>query len=82
MLKIVLTGYLTEIGNVLSIVNILEPSDACRLLFASSMLGIIRTVLEETRQVELQILACTTLVDLMNSQVSTKNVLLSFLEVL
>ncbi|XP_052207637.1 protein SEMI-ROLLED LEAF 2 isoform X2 [Diospyros lotus] len=37
-------------------------------LFASSLLGILRTLLEQTRQNEMQILACTTIVDFINSQ--------------
>lgn len=42
---------------------------ACRPLFASSLLGIIRTLLEQTRQEEMQILGCGTLVDFIDSQV-------------
>lgn len=41
----------------------------CRPLFASSLLGIVRTLLDETRQDEMQILACNILVDFINSQV-------------
>lgn len=37
-------------------------------LFASSLLGIIRTLLEQTRQEEMQILGCSTLVDFIDSQ--------------
>ncbi|XP_021609744.1 protein SEMI-ROLLED LEAF 2 isoform X2 [Manihot esculenta] len=37
-------------------------------LFASSLLGIVRTLLDETRQDEMQILACNILVDFINSQ--------------
>ncbi|XP_031381581.1 protein SEMI-ROLLED LEAF 2 isoform X2 [Punica granatum] len=38
-------------------------------LFASSLLGIVRTLLEQTQQDDMRILACLTLVDFMNSQV-------------
>ncbi|EOY04901.1 ARM repeat superfamily protein isoform 5 [Theobroma cacao] len=38
-------------------------------LFASSLLGIIRTLLEQTRQDEMQILGCNALVEFINSQV-------------
>ncbi|KAJ8755491.1 hypothetical protein K2173_019289 [Erythroxylum novogranatense] len=38
-------------------------------LFASSLLEVIRTLLEETQQDEMRILACTTLVDFISSQV-------------
>lgn len=41
----------------------------CRPLFASSLLGIVRTLLEQTRQEEMQISGCNTLVDFINSQV-------------
>ncbi|KAG2726037.1 hypothetical protein I3760_01G093500 [Carya illinoinensis] len=37
-------------------------------LFASSLLGIVRTLLEQTRQEEMQISGCNTLVDFINSQ--------------
>ncbi|XP_044499829.1 protein SEMI-ROLLED LEAF 2 isoform X3 [Mangifera indica] len=37
-------------------------------LFASSLLGIVQTLLEQTRQDEMQILACSILVDFINSQ--------------
>ncbi|CAI9777038.1 unnamed protein product [Fraxinus pennsylvanica] len=37
-------------------------------LFASSLLGIIRTLLEQTQQVEMQTLGCSTLVDFINNQ--------------
>lgn len=37
-------------------------------LFASSLLGIVRTLLEQTRQEEMQILGCSTLVDFIDSQ--------------
>ncbi|KAK8636936.1 hypothetical protein V6N13_064369 [Hibiscus sabdariffa] len=37
-------------------------------LFASSLLGIIRTLLEQTRQDEMRILGCNALVDFINSQ--------------
>ncbi|XWS09313.1 hypothetical protein CRYUN_Cryun40dG0074800 [Craigia yunnanensis] len=38
-------------------------------LFASSLLGIIRTLLEQTRQDEMRIMGCIALVDFINSQV-------------
>ncbi|GFY81384.1 ARM repeat superfamily protein [Actinidia rufa] len=37
-------------------------------LFAGSLLGIVRTLLEQTRQDEMRILGCSTLVDFINSQ--------------
>nr|GLL49433.1 uncharacterized protein LOC109179640 isoform X1 [Ipomoea trifida] len=37
-------------------------------LFASSLLGIVRTLFEQTRQDEMQILGCSVLVDFINSQ--------------
>lgn len=40
-------------------------------LFAGSLLGIVRTLLEQTQQDELRILGCITLVDFMNSQVDS-----------
>lgn len=40
-----------------------------RPLFASSLLGIIRTLLEQTQQIEMQTLGCSTLVDFINNQV-------------
>lgn len=40
-------------------------------LFASSLLGIVRTLLEQTRQDEIQILGCHTLVDFINSQMDS-----------
>ncbi|KAK4784247.1 hypothetical protein SAY86_018615 [Trapa natans] len=40
-------------------------------LFASSLLGIVRTLLEQTRHDEMRILSCITLVDFMNSQVDS-----------
>lgn len=59
--------------------NIFDPSfpnvlitDAgifCRPLFASSLLGIIRTLLEQSQYDEMQILGCNALVDFINGQV-------------
>lgn len=46
-----------------------EFGNCCRPLFASSLLGIIRTLLEQSRFNEMMVLGCTTLVDFMNSQV-------------
>ncbi|KAL2506308.1 ARM repeat superfamily protein [Abeliophyllum distichum] len=40
-------------------------------LFASSLLGIVRTLLEQTEQVQMQILGCSTLVDFINSQMDS-----------
>ncbi|KAL5781115.1 hypothetical protein ACOSP7_006144 [Xanthoceras sorbifolium] len=40
-------------------------------LFASSLLGIVRTLLEQTQRDEMQILGCSTLVDFINSQVNS-----------
>ncbi|KAK8663433.1 hypothetical protein V6N13_083253 [Hibiscus sabdariffa] len=40
-------------------------------LFASSLLGIIRTLLEQTRQDEIRILGCNALVDFINSQMDS-----------
>ncbi|KAL2530073.1 ARM repeat superfamily protein [Forsythia ovata] len=40
-------------------------------LFASSLLGIVRTLLEQTEKVEMQTLGCSTLVDFMNSQMDS-----------
>ncbi|CAK9157873.1 unnamed protein product [Ilex paraguariensis] len=40
-------------------------------LFANSLLGIVRTLLEQTRLYELQILGCNTLVDFINSQIDS-----------
>ncbi|XP_021752707.1 uncharacterized protein LOC110718207 isoform X1 [Chenopodium quinoa] len=40
-------------------------------LFASSLLGIIRTLLDQTSQEEMQILACNVLVDFLNVQVES-----------
>ncbi|KAI4364308.1 hypothetical protein MLD38_020418 [Melastoma candidum] len=40
-------------------------------LFASSLLGILRVLLEQTQQDEMQILGCSTLVDFMNCQVDS-----------
>uniref|UniRef100_A0A5B7APT7 ARM repeat superfamily protein n=1 Tax=Davidia involucrata TaxID=16924 RepID=A0A5B7APT7_DAVIN len=37
-------------------------------LFAGSLLGVVRTLLEQTRQDEMRILGCSTLVDFINSQ--------------
>lgn len=42
---------------------------SCRPLFASSLLGIVRTLLEQTQQDEMQILACSILIDFINGQV-------------
>lgn len=41
----------------------------CRPLFAGSLLEIIRTLLEQTRQDEIRILGCNTLSDFINCQV-------------
>ncbi|KAJ0093087.1 hypothetical protein Patl1_26346 [Pistacia atlantica] len=40
-------------------------------LFASSLLGIVRTLLEQTRQDEMRILACSILVDFINGQMDS-----------
>ncbi|GAB4842942.1 hypothetical protein Ancab_012920 [Ancistrocladus abbreviatus] len=40
-------------------------------LFASSLLGIIRTLLEQNRQVEIQVLGCNAIVDFINCQVDS-----------
>ena len=42
---------------------------SCRPFFAGSLLGIVRTLLEQTRQDEMRILACSILVDFINGQV-------------
>lgn len=42
---------------------------SCRPLFASSLLGIIRTLLEQTRHDEMRIMGCNALVDFINCQV-------------
>ena len=42
-------------------------------LFASSLLIIVRTLLEQTRHDEMQILGCSVLVDFINSQVNSTN---------
>ncbi|EEF29339.1 protein SEMI-ROLLED LEAF 2 [Ricinus communis] len=59
-------------GSVRVVVCIYRKSlSSCREqmpLFASSLLGIVRTLLEETKQDELRILACNLLVDFINSQ--------------
>ncbi|CAL5417014.1 unnamed protein product [Camellia sinensis] len=46
----------------------LDSINVCRPLFASSLLGIVRTLLEQTRLDEIRILGCLTLVDFINSQ--------------
>lgn len=43
--------------------------DIGRSLFASSLLGIVRTLLEQAQQDEMQILGCSILADFVNSQV-------------
>jgi len=48
----------------------------CRPLFASSLLGIIRTLLEQTRADEVRILGCNTLVDFIIFQVYGHSVFL------
>ncbi|XP_044466327.1 protein SEMI-ROLLED LEAF 2-like isoform X1 [Mangifera indica] len=40
-------------------------------LFASSLLGIVRTLLEQTQQDEMQILACSILIDFINGQMDS-----------
>ncbi|KAB1213316.1 hypothetical protein CJ030_MR5G003614 [Morella rubra] len=40
-------------------------------LFASSLLGIVRTLLEQTRQAEMQISGCNILIDFINSQMDS-----------
>ena len=45
--------------------------NVCRPFYASSLLGIVRILLEQTRHDEMQILGCSTLVDFINSQVNT-----------
>jgi hypothetical protein len=46
-----------------------EAFNPCRPLFASSLLGIVRILLEQTRQDEMQISGCSILVDFINSKV-------------
>ncbi|XP_028549166.1 uncharacterized protein LOC110101950 [Dendrobium catenatum] len=43
----------------------------CRPLFATSILSIIRTLLDQTRQDDMRILGCLTLVDFLNNQVDS-----------
>lgn len=58
-----------DIRTFLFVMTFDEAQYACRPLFASSLLGIVRTLLEQTRQDEMQILGCSILVDFINSQV-------------